>query len=72
MQLSDEEREEAKKIILHIADNWKNDYTTDKKEYFSIMFIADKIKNNEPIDDELLRHVLLVNKIFSFYGFRYE
>ncbi len=72
MQLSDEQREEAKKIILRLADNLKNGDRNETQKYFAITFIAEKIKNNEPVSDELLQNVYLTEKIFSLFGFRYE
>lgn len=57
--MTDEEREVAKKLLLQIAESpsaggvdW-------------IMRVADKIRNNEHVDDDVLYQVYMFNQAFN-------
>lgn len=57
--MTDEEREVAKKLLLQIAES------TSANGVDWIMRVADKIRNNEPVDDDMLYQVYMFNQFFN-------
>ena len=57
--MTDEEREVAKKLLLQIAES------PSANGVDWIMRVADKIRNNEPVDDDLLYKVYMFNQAFN-------
>lgn len=57
--MTDEEREVAKKLLLQIAES------PSASGVDWIMRVADKIRNNEPVDDDMLYQVYMFNQAFN-------
>ena len=57
--MTDEEREVAKKLLLQIAES------PSANGVDWIMRVAVKIRNNEPVDDDLLYQVYMFNQVFN-------
>ena len=57
--MTDEEREVAKKLLLQIAES------PSANGVDWVMRVADKIRNNEPVDDDMLYQVHMFNQVFN-------
>ena len=66
MQLSDEEREEAKKIVLRTADDFEKIEGIHEQAWTEPIFtMAEKIRNGEPVDEEYLRRLIVLKEAFD-------
>lgn len=57
--MTDEEREAAKKLLLQIAES------PSANGVDWVMRVADKIRNNEPVDDDMLYKVYMLYNAFN-------
>lgn len=66
MQLSDEEKQEAKNIILRVAEDLeKVDGIKEQDWGNAIIQMAEKIRNEEPVDEEYLRRLIVIKEAFN-------
>lgn len=67
MQLSDEEKEEAKKTILNVADGLKEKSFSQDEQFRAVLEVAEKIRNGEPVDEEIFRRIIVMKEAFDLF-----
>ena len=67
MQLSDEEKEEAKKTILNVADGLKEKSFSQDEQFRAVLEVAEKIRNGEPVDEEIFRRIIVIKEAFDLF-----
>ena len=67
MQLSDEEKEEAKKTILNVADGLKEKSFSQDEQFRAVLEVAEKIRNGEPVDEEIFRRIIVTKEAFDLF-----